>query len=168
MRLVGRDREMAAVGLLLDRAAAGTGGVLVVYGPPGAGRTALAEAAAGEGWRRGFAVARVAVAATGPARMAWAQLIRQTGGPAAVARRSGIPVLRSPAGKVTVPDTGVVVQVMRAGCQSGMSSGLLTTTPNRSPIAARLAACSAAAGTGAPSGPGSSLVAVALATTVGW
>ena len=87
MRLVGRDREMAAVGLLLDRAAAGTGGVLVVYGPPGAGRTALAEAAAGEGRRRGFAVARVAVAATGPARMAWAQLIRQTGGPAAVARR---------------------------------------------------------------------------------
>ena len=45
MRLVGRDREVAAVGLLLDRAAAGTGGVLVVYGPPGAGRTALAEAA---------------------------------------------------------------------------------------------------------------------------
>ena len=87
MRLVGRDREMAAVGLLLDRAAAGTGGVLVVYGPPGAGRTALAEAAAGEGRRRGFAVARVAAAATGPARMAWAQLIRQTGGPAAVARR---------------------------------------------------------------------------------
>ena len=55
-----------------------------------------------------------------------------------------------------------------AGSQSGMSSGLLTTTPKRSPIAARLAACSAAAGTGAPSGPGSSLVAVALATTVGW
>ena len=78
---------MAAVGLLLDRAAAGAGGVLVVYGPPGAGRTALAEAAAGEGRRRGFAVARVAAAATGPARMAWAQLIRQTGGPAAVARR---------------------------------------------------------------------------------
>ena len=78
---------MAAVGLLLDRAAAGAGGVLVVYGPPGAGRTALAEAAAEEGRRRGFPVARVAVAATGPARMAWAQLIRATGGPAAVARR---------------------------------------------------------------------------------
>ena len=52
--------------------------------------------------------------------------------------------------------------------QSGMSSGLLTTTPKRSPIAARLAACSAAAGTGTPLGPGSCLVAVALATTVGW
>jgi hypothetical protein len=78
---------VAAVGLLLDRAAAGTGGVLVVYGPPGAGRTALAEAAAGEGRRRGFAVAWAAVTAAGPARMAWAQLIRQTGGPGAVARR---------------------------------------------------------------------------------
>ncbi len=78
---------MAAVGLLLDRAAAGLGGVLVVYGPPGAGRTALAEAAAGEGGRRGFATAWVAVAATGPVRMAWAQLIRQTGGSAAVAGR---------------------------------------------------------------------------------
>jgi len=77
---------MAAVGLLLDRAAAGAGGVLVVYGPPGSGRTALAEAAAGEGRRRGFAVARVAVAATGPVRLAWAQLIRQTGGPDALAR----------------------------------------------------------------------------------
>src|SRR5579859_3548328 len=78
---------MAAVGLLLDRAAEGAGSVLVFFGPPGAGRTALAEAAAGEGRRRGFAVARVAVAAAGPARMAWAQLIRETGGPGAGARR---------------------------------------------------------------------------------
>ncbi len=87
VRLIGRDRELAAVGLLLDRAAAGTGGVLVIYGPPGSGRTALAGAAAEEGTRRGFDVARAAVAATGPARMAWAQLIRATGGSATLARR---------------------------------------------------------------------------------
>ncbi|MDR2988779.1 MAG: ATP-binding protein, partial [Nocardiopsaceae bacterium] len=87
MKLVGRDREMAAVGALLDRAAAGAGGMLVVYGPAGAGRSALAEAAAGEGRRRGFAVAQVAVAAAGSARMAWAHLIRQTGGAASLARR---------------------------------------------------------------------------------
>jgi ABC-type hemin transport system ATPase subunit len=67
---------MAAVGLLLDRAAAGGGGVLVVYGPAGAGRTALADAMAGEGRRRGFGIARAAAAATGPVQMAWAQLIR--------------------------------------------------------------------------------------------
>jgi hypothetical protein len=49
VRLIGRDRELAALRVLLDRAAAGAGGVLVMYGPPGAGRTALADAAAGEG-----------------------------------------------------------------------------------------------------------------------
>ena len=79
-----------------------------------------------------------------------------------------VPVLRSPTRKVTFPNARTVRHVKSAGSQSGMSSGLLTTTPNRSPIAARLAACSAAAGTGTPSGPGSCLVAVALATTVGW
>ena len=79
-------------------------------------------------------------------------------------RRSCAPPIR----KVTFPNARTVQHVKWVGSQSGMSSGLLTTTPNRSPIAARLAACSAAAGTGTPSGPGSCLVAVALATTVGW
>ena len=73
-----------------------------------------------------------------------------------------------PIRKVIFPNARMVRHVKWVGSQSGMSSGLLTTTPNRSPIAARLAACSAAAGTGTPSGPGSCLVAVALATTVGW
>ena len=72
------------------------------------------------------------------------------------------PVLRSRTQKVTFPK-GVCPAREAGRSQSGMSSGLLTTTPKRSPIAARLAACSAATGTGAPSGPGSSLVAVALA-----
>lgn len=46
MPLIGRGSELAAVGRLLDAAAAGTGGHLIVTGPPGAGKTALAEAAA--------------------------------------------------------------------------------------------------------------------------
>jgi hypothetical protein len=83
VRLIGRDRELAALRVLLDRAAAGSGGVLVMYGPPGAGRTALAAAAAGEGRQRGLAVARVAAGPAGPARMVWAQLVREAGGPAA-------------------------------------------------------------------------------------
>ena len=87
VRLIGRDRELAALRLLLDRAAAGAGGVLVVYSPPGAGRTALADAATGEGRRRGFAVTRVTAGPAGPARMVWAQLVREAGGPADVARR---------------------------------------------------------------------------------
>ena len=87
VRLIGRDRELAALRLLLDRAVAGTGGVLVMYGPPGAGMTALADAAAGQGRRRGFAVARVAAGPAAPARLVWAQLVRAAGGPAEVARR---------------------------------------------------------------------------------
>ena len=85
--LVGRARELAALRLLLDRAAAGAGGVLVIYGPPGAGTTALADAAAGQARRRGLAVARVAAGPGGPARRVWAQLVREAGGPAAAARR---------------------------------------------------------------------------------
>jgi len=87
VRLIGRDQELAALRVLLDRAAAGSGGVLVMYGPPGAGRTALADAAAGEGRQRGFAVARVAAGPAAPARMVWAQLVREAGGPAEVAHR---------------------------------------------------------------------------------
>ena len=87
VRLIGRDRELAALRVLLDRAAAGIGGVVVIHGPAGAGRTALADAAAGEGRQRGLAVARVAAGPAGPARMVWAQLVREAGAPAEVARR---------------------------------------------------------------------------------
>jgi DNA-binding CsgD family transcriptional regulator len=45
--LVGRDRECALVERLLERALAGTAGVLVVVGEPGIGKTALLDYAAG-------------------------------------------------------------------------------------------------------------------------
>ncbi|MDP9796050.1 hypothetical protein J2S43_004562 [Catenuloplanes nepalensis] len=57
--MIGRDRELAAVRRLLDRAAAGTGGHLVVTGPAGAGRTALADAAASEARARGLTITRI-------------------------------------------------------------------------------------------------------------
>jgi len=44
-RLVGREREREALGRLLDGARAGHGGVLVLYGEPGVGKTALVDAA---------------------------------------------------------------------------------------------------------------------------
>ena len=47
--IIGRHRELAAIGELLDQAAAGTGGLLVLTGPAGSGRTALAGVAAGPG-----------------------------------------------------------------------------------------------------------------------
>ncbi|MEU4404476.1 ATP-binding protein [Streptosporangium sp. NPDC023963] len=45
MALIGRQRELAAVARLLDRAAAGDSGRLVVTGPPGSGKSALIDAA---------------------------------------------------------------------------------------------------------------------------
>src|SRR6185312_15650187 len=49
-------RELAAINELLDQAAAGTGGLLVLTAPAGSGRTALAEAAADRAAQRGFEV----------------------------------------------------------------------------------------------------------------
>jgi hypothetical protein len=45
-RLVGRQRELAAVARFLDRGRDGHGGQLLITGPPGVGRTALLRAAA--------------------------------------------------------------------------------------------------------------------------
>ncbi|GIF63440.1 hypothetical protein Ais01nite_14750 [Asanoa ishikariensis] len=56
MDLVGRRRELATVGQALDRAARGHGGVIVVIGPAGSGKTALADAAAELAQARGVPV----------------------------------------------------------------------------------------------------------------
>jgi hypothetical protein len=77
----GRQREMQAIGRLLERAGAGTGGLLVVMGPAGSGKTAMAEAAACAGHRRGFDVLRASPAGGQPGRLVWAQLLRDTGAP---------------------------------------------------------------------------------------
>ncbi|MET8140896.1 ATP-binding protein [Sphaerisporangium sp. NPDC005288] len=79
MTLIGRRGELAAVERLLDRAAAGTGGHLVVSGPPGSGKTALAGAAARLARARGIPVIRAA--ATGPASAPpfWTRLLDDLG-----------------------------------------------------------------------------------------
>ncbi|MFC3500080.1 AAA family ATPase [Micromonospora krabiensis] len=56
--MIGRRREIAALDRLLDRAAAGVGGALVIVGPPGSGKSALADAAGGSAHRRGLPVTR--------------------------------------------------------------------------------------------------------------
>jgi len=58
MVMVGRRRELALVDRLLDRAEAGTGGLLVVSGAPGAGVTTFLDAAAERARHRGLAVVR--------------------------------------------------------------------------------------------------------------
>ncbi|HUQ57775.1 hypothetical protein [Lentzea sp.] len=60
MVLSGRLSEVAAVDQLLDLAAAGRGGHLVISGPPGSGRTAIADAAADRARARGLRVVRTA------------------------------------------------------------------------------------------------------------
>ncbi len=72
---------MEQIGRLLERAGAGAGGLLVLVGPAGSGKTAMAEAAAGEARRRGFEVLRASPAGGQPGRLVWAQLLRDAGAP---------------------------------------------------------------------------------------
>jgi tetratricopeptide (TPR) repeat protein len=81
MALIGRRREIAEVERLLDSAAAGSGGVLVVAGPAGSGRTTLATEAVRAARQRGFDVHRAAAVAGRPGRWVWAQLLRDAGAP---------------------------------------------------------------------------------------
>jgi tetratricopeptide (TPR) repeat protein len=85
--LAGRRREIAEVGRLLECAADGRGGVLVITGPPGSGRTELAAAAAREAARRGFEVLRTAAICGQPGRLAWGRLLADAGVPDDLASR---------------------------------------------------------------------------------
>ena len=77
---MGRRAELAEV-RLLERARRGAGGILVISGPAGSGKTLLAEAAAADARARGFEVLWTRLADGLPRRMAWAQLLRDTGAP---------------------------------------------------------------------------------------
>jgi tetratricopeptide (TPR) repeat protein len=66
---------------VLERAAAGSGGLLILVGAPGAGKTAMVEAAAGEARRRGFDVLRASPPQGQPGRLVWAQLLHDAGVP---------------------------------------------------------------------------------------
>ncbi|HEX3622030.1 MAG TPA: ATP-binding protein [Acidimicrobiales bacterium] len=81
MSLVGRRHELAEVARLLDRTAAGTGGVLVVSGAPGSGKTALADAAAQEAARRGLDVVRASPPPGQRGRLVWASVLGDLGAP---------------------------------------------------------------------------------------
>ncbi len=79
--VAGRRREMEQIARLLERAQGGAGGLLVLVGPAGSGKTAMVEAAAGEARRRGFAVLRASPAGGQPGGLVWAQLLRDTDAP---------------------------------------------------------------------------------------
>lgn len=71
MSLVGRRRELVAVAQLLDRAAAGNGGHLIVTGSPGAGKSALTAAAADLARARGIPVFHAAGPVPGTGLPRW-------------------------------------------------------------------------------------------------
>jgi AAA ATPase-like protein len=66
LKLFGRRRELGLVERVLTRALAGSGGVLVVLGPRGAGKTALADAAVAAAGARGVPVTRTPSSGHGP------------------------------------------------------------------------------------------------------
>jgi tetratricopeptide (TPR) repeat protein len=79
MELAGRRQEMGEIRRLLDQTEAGSGGLLVVTGPAGSGKTALASAAVEEAHRRGFEVLRASPTNGQRGRWVWAQLLRELG-----------------------------------------------------------------------------------------
>jgi hypothetical protein len=75
--IVGRHHELLAIDRLLSRAAEGRGGLLVLVGPPGSGRTALADRACDAAVDAGLVVHRAD--GTGQGDAVWAQLLRDAG-----------------------------------------------------------------------------------------
>ena len=79
MEPVGRAAELREIDVLLEAAAAGSGGVLNFFGPAGSGKTMLIGAAARRARSRGFEVLGAAAVRGQPGRLLWAQLLTDAG-----------------------------------------------------------------------------------------
>ena len=79
MGLVGRSAELGELAALLDRTAAGFGGVITLAGPEGAGKTALAAAATRLARDLGFEVIGGSPVRGRPGRLVWAGLLDDLG-----------------------------------------------------------------------------------------
>ena len=79
MEPVGRAAELREIDVLLEAAAAGSGGVLNFFGPSGSGKTMLIGAAANRARRCGFEVLGAAAVRGQPGRLLWAQLLTDAG-----------------------------------------------------------------------------------------
>ncbi len=77
--IVGREAELSAISRLLDEAARGSGGIALLVGEPGIGKTRLAEAVAAEGETRGFRVAwgRAWESGGAPAYFPWSTVLAE-------------------------------------------------------------------------------------------
>src|SRR5215469_13066314 len=79
MGLVGRSAELGELAALLDRAAVGFGGVIMLVGTAGSGKSALAAEAATLARDRGFEVAGGSAVRGRPGRLVWAGLLDDLG-----------------------------------------------------------------------------------------
>ena len=79
MGLVGRSAELGELAALLDRAAAGFGGVITLVGTAGSGKSALAAEAAALARDRGFEVVGGSPVRGRPGRLVWAGLLDDLG-----------------------------------------------------------------------------------------
>ena len=86
MGLVGRSAELGELAALLDRAAAGFGGVITLVGTAGSGKSALAAEAAALARDRGFEVAGGSPVRGRPGRLVWAGLLDDLGADPEVTR----------------------------------------------------------------------------------
>ena len=79
MGLVGRSAELGELAALLDRGAAGFGGVITLVGTAGSGKSALAAEAAALARDRGLEVVGGSPVRGRPGRLVWAGLLDDLG-----------------------------------------------------------------------------------------
>lgn len=87
MQLVGRRREIDQINGLLERSVAGSGGLLVIVGPKGSGKSALVDLAVEQARHHAMMVLRASPPVGQPGRLLWSQLLRDVGAPDDVAAR---------------------------------------------------------------------------------
>jgi tetratricopeptide (TPR) repeat protein len=107
MGLAGRSAELGELAALLDRAAAGFGGVITLVGAAGSGKSSLAAAAAALARDRGFEVIGGSPIRGRPGRLVWAGLLDDIG--------AGPEVTKALLDDSGPPDIGAAVRLLAAG-----------------------------------------------------
>ena len=141
MGLVGRSAELGELAALLDRAAAGFGGVITLVGTAGSGKSALAAEAAALARDRGFEVVGGSPVRGRPGRLVWAGLLDDLGADPEVTR-----ALFDGPGPL---DTNMAVRLLAAGTRrlivvDDVDAGGQEAVDMLALVAARLVTCSIA------------------------
>ncbi len=141
MGLVGRSAEVGELAALLDRAAAGFGGVITLVGTAGSGKSSLAAEAVALARDRGFEVVGGSPVRGRPGRLVWAGLLDDLGADPGVTR-----ALFDGPGPL---DTNMAVRLLAAGTRrlivvDDVDAGGKEAIDMLALVAARLVTCSTA------------------------